>query len=92
MLSDVSMLVYGGSLKRKESVSARLGDILSNLYLLSSILNRYHHDGNPIEDLPLARWAAQTCLYKIQQTFDELLRKSGFFTETDHFSLREELC
>lgn len=74
MLSDVSMMVYGGSLKRKESVSARLGDILSNLYLLSSILNRYHNDGCPLEDLPLAQWAGQTCLYKIQQSFDELLR------------------
>jgi acyl-CoA dehydrogenase len=73
-LADLCMMVYGGSLKRKESVSARLGDILSNLYLLSAILNRYHTDGCPPEDLPLVRFAGQSCLYKIQQSFDEILR------------------
>ncbi len=73
LLSDLSMMVYGGGLKRKESVSARLGDILSQLYLLSSILNRYHQDGSPAEDLPLVHWTAKTCLYEIQQRFEELL-------------------
>lgn len=78
LLSDLSMMVYGGGLKRKESVSARLGDILSQLYLLSSILNRYHQDGSPKDDLPLVRWSAKTCLYEIQQSFDELLQNFPF--------------
>jgi len=34
-LSDVSMGVLGGALKRKEKLSARLGDILSLMYLCS---------------------------------------------------------
>ena len=32
LLSDVSMAVLGGSLKRRERISARLGDVLSQLY------------------------------------------------------------
>ncbi len=78
LLSDLCMVVYGGSLKRKESVSARLGDILSNLYLLSSVLNRYHQEGSPLEDLPLVRWAGQTCLYNLQQAMDEILLNFPF--------------
>jgi acyl-CoA dehydrogenase len=78
MMADLCMMVYGGGLKRKESVSARLGDILSQLYLLSSILNRYHHDGSPEEDLPLVHWSAQICLYEAQQSFDEILRNFPF--------------
>jgi len=78
LMSDLSMMVYGGGLKRKESVSARLGDILSQLYLLSSILNRFHQDGSPSEDLPLVHWTAKTCLYEVQQSLDDLLRNLPF--------------
>ncbi len=74
LIADLCMMVYGGNLKRKESVSARLGDILSDLYLLSAALNRYHNEGSLAEDLPLVRWACQTCLYNIQQAFEELLK------------------
>ena len=42
LLSDTSMMILGGSLKRKESISARLGDILSQLYLASAVLKYYH--------------------------------------------------
>ena len=35
-LADVSMLVMGGDLKRKEKLSARMGDILSLMYLSSA--------------------------------------------------------
>jgi acyl-CoA dehydrogenase len=44
-LADVSMLVMGGDLKRKEKLSARLGDILSLMYLCSATLKRYEAEG-----------------------------------------------
>jgi acyl-CoA dehydrogenase len=72
-LADISLLVLGGAIKRKESISARLGDILSYLYLLSSVLKHYQDQGSNIEDLPLVRWSSLTCLYQIQQSIDELL-------------------
>jgi len=74
MLADISLLVFGGALKRKESISARLGDILSYLYLLSAVLKHYQDQGNPVDDIPLVRWASLTCLFKIQESIDELLK------------------
>ena len=61
-VADVSMLVLGGSLKRREKISARLGDVLSALYLCSATLKRYEDDGRPAADLPLLHWAMQDAL------------------------------
>jgi len=67
--SDVAMFVLGGSLKRRERLSARLGDILSNLYLASCALKRYEDDGRPAEDLPLLYWSLQDALFRIEEAF-----------------------
>jgi acyl-CoA dehydrogenase len=61
-LSDVSMLVLGGSLKRKEKISARLGDVLSFMYLASAALKRYEDEGRQQADLPLLDWSVQDAL------------------------------
>lgn len=39
--ADISLLVLGGNLKIREMLSARLGDVLSHLFIASSIL-KYH--------------------------------------------------
>src|SRR5436305_10969133 len=56
LLSDISMFVIGGNLKRREKISARLGDILSYLYICSAIVKRFHDEGRPKDDLPLLHW------------------------------------
>ncbi|AQG99034.1 acyl-CoA dehydrogenase [Burkholderia sp. KK1] len=73
LFADVSMLALGGDLKRRERLSARLGDILSQLYLLSATLKRFEDDGRPDSDLPLVRWAAEDTLYQARAAFDGLL-------------------
>ncbi|MGL4795569.1 MAG: acyl-CoA dehydrogenase, partial [Aeromonas jandaei] len=73
-LSDMAMGTLGGELKRKERVSARLGDVLSQLYLASSALKRYQDEGRQQADLPLLLWALQDALFKAQEAIDELLR------------------
>ncbi|WP_319535261.1 acyl-CoA dehydrogenase FadE [uncultured Vibrio sp.] len=73
LLSDISMAVLGGSLKRKERLSARLGDILSQLYLSSAALKRFEQDGRPVEDLPLVHWALQDSLKQAEIAVDEFL-------------------
>lgn len=73
LATDVSMLVLGGNLKRSEKISARLGDVLSQLYLCSATLKRFEDDGRPSEDLPLLHWALQDALYQIQEALDGLL-------------------
>jgi acyl-CoA dehydrogenase len=72
--ADVAMLILGGSLKRREKISARLGDVLSNMYLCSATLKRFEDDGRPDADLPLLHWAMQDALYRIQEAFDGVLQ------------------
>jgi acyl-CoA dehydrogenase len=67
--SDVAMFVLGGSLKRRERLSARLGDILSNLYLASCALKRYEDDGRPTEDLPFLHWSVRDALSRAEEAF-----------------------
>ncbi|MCU7959914.1 MAG: acyl-CoA dehydrogenase [gamma proteobacterium symbiont of Bathyaustriella thionipta] len=72
--ADVVMMTLGGALKRKEHLSARLGDILSELYLMSAVLKRFEDQGRPQADLPLLQWGCETSLYKIQESFRSLDR------------------
>lgn len=74
LLSDVSMAVLGGSLKRRERISARLGDVLSQLYLATAVLKRYEDEGRNEADLPLVHWGVQDALYQTEQAIDDLLR------------------
>jgi acyl-CoA dehydrogenase len=72
-LADISLVTLGGALKRKERISARLGDILSMLYLCSATLKRFEDDGRPPADLPLLHWSIQDALHRMQTAFEGLL-------------------
>ncbi len=72
-IADIGLMILGGSLKRKERLSARLGDMLSLLYLCSATLKRFEDDGRPSADLPLLHWSMQDAIYRLQQAFDEFL-------------------
>jgi acyl-CoA dehydrogenase len=54
--SEISLGILGGKLKFKESLSARLGDVLAELFLLSAALKRFEADGAPEADRPLLDW------------------------------------
>jgi len=73
LLADMSMFVIGGNLKRKEMLSARLGDILSHLYMMSATVKRFHDDGCPEEDVPLLTWAMYDSSFKLQVAMDGVL-------------------
>ena len=72
-LSDISLLVLGGSVKRREKLSARLGDILAQMYLISCTLKRYEVDGRQAADAPLMHWAIWDAMYKAQEAFDGVI-------------------
>ncbi|ALV93303.1 MULTISPECIES: acyl-CoA dehydrogenase FadE [Pantoea] len=74
LLSDVSMAVLGGSLKRRERISARLGDVLSQMYLASATLKRYDDEGRNEADLPLVHWGVQDALHQAEVAMEDLLR------------------
>src|SRR6185369_16536367 len=63
LVSDISMFVIGGSLKRREKISGRLGDVLSMLYIMSATVKRFHDDGCQKDDLPLLTWAMYDCFF-----------------------------
>lgn len=73
LTADVAMLVMGGDLKRKEMLSARLGDVLSHLYMASAVLKRYEDDGRQSTDLVFVDYALQHHLHAIGEAF------RGFF-------------
>jgi len=66
LVSDIAMLTLGGKLKQKEHVSARLGDVLSQLYICSAMLKRFEAQGRPAADQALLAWAFHDCIHKIQ--------------------------
>ncbi len=71
-LADMSMLAMGGALKRREKISARLGDVLSMMYLISATLKRYEDQGRAREDLPLIHWSVRDALWQAQQAIDAI--------------------
>ncbi|WP_206998720.1 acyl-CoA dehydrogenase [Trinickia mobilis] len=72
-VADVSMLALGADLKRRERISARLGDALSHLFLISAALKRFEDEGRQEADLPFVRWAVEDALYAAQQALDGVL-------------------
>jgi acyl-CoA dehydrogenase len=72
--TDMAMLTLGGYLKQKEHLSARLGDVLSALYMASMVLKHYENQGRPEADLPLVEWSCRTLLYKAQEQLHGFLR------------------
>ena len=65
-VSDISMLTLGGKLKQKEHISARLGDVLSHLYICSAMLKRFESQGRPAADQAILAWAFHNSIHKIQ--------------------------
>ncbi len=72
--SDVAMGVLGGDLKLKESTSARLGDVLSHLYMASAVLKAHHENGASKEETVHAVWAMEYHLFEIENALYEFAR------------------
>ena len=68
-LTDMCMFLLGSQLKRRELISARLGDILSQMYLAGAAIKRFHDAGCPADDLPLLHWGVRDALYRVQEAF-----------------------
>jgi acyl-CoA dehydrogenase len=69
LIADVTMLSLQSKLKTMEMLSARLGDLLSDLYLASMVLKHYENDGCPDEDLPVVQWSLDYLINHYQEAF-----------------------
>jgi acyl-CoA dehydrogenase len=74
LATDVAMLALGGYLKQKEALSARLGDVLSMMYLASMVLKHHQNQGSEAADLPMVEWACRSLLYQAQEQLHLFLR------------------
>ena len=74
LASDFAMLTLGGALKKRELLSARLGDVLSSIYLASCVLKHFENQGRRATDLPLVEWSVRTLMYQAQEALHAFLR------------------
>jgi acyl-CoA dehydrogenase len=74
LASDFAMLTLGGDLKKRELLSARLGDVLSSIYLASCVLKHFENQGRRATDLPLIEWSIRTLMYQAQEALHSFLR------------------
>ncbi|WP_374764307.1 acyl-CoA dehydrogenase, partial [Yunchengibacter salinarum] len=72
LAADMALLTLGGDLKRKEMLSARLGDILSELYMMSAVLKRFRDEGDVPEDEALVDYCMAESARTIENAFDEI--------------------
>lgn len=72
LTTDLLLLTQRGELKRRERLSARMADVLSQLYIASTVLKRFDDDGAPEADLPAVAWACADATYRAQHAFQEL--------------------
>lgn len=73
LCADMALLTLGGALKRKEMLSARFGDILSELYLLSAALKRWQDEGRQKEDFAALEWCMASGFRTIENRLAEIL-------------------
>lgn len=74
LLADICVGVLGGSLKRREKISGRLADALSNMYIMSAALKHYENQGSHKEDLVLLQWVCQDSLFNIQTALKGIMK------------------
>ncbi len=72
LCADAAMASLGSSLKKREMLSARLGDVLSNLFLASMTLKQWH-EGDKVEgEAALLHYGCRFLLGRAEQALDEL--------------------
>lgn len=73
-VSDVTLALLGGELKRREKLSGRFADILAELYFASATLKRWEDDGRPEPDRALVDYALAQSICTIEQRLSDILR------------------
>jgi acyl-CoA dehydrogenase len=74
LISDLVLMVLGGSFKFREKLSGRLADVLAHLYMCSAVLKRFEDTRRQKEDLALVNWAMRDSLYVIQNRLINVIR------------------
>ncbi len=70
LTADWTTVVLGGALKRKQKISGRMADILSDLYLMSATLRRFEDEGQLAEDRDVVEAIMADRVASIEAHFD----------------------
>ncbi|MGY6535008.1 MAG: acyl-CoA dehydrogenase [Pararhodobacter sp.] len=73
LTADLAFLTVGGGLKRMEMLSGRMADILSELYITSAVLKRWHDAGQPREEFDLVAYIARRSFARISGLLDAVI-------------------
>lgn len=73
LVGDWTVAFLGGHLKRKQRLSGRMADILSDLYLLSATLKRFEDEGRITEDAPVVDAIARDRIVAIERNFVDVI-------------------
>jgi acyl-CoA dehydrogenase len=71
--ADFALLTLGGALKKKELLSGRFADILTELYMMSAVLKRWRDEGHHQDDLPLVEYNIRSSLKAIVESIEGIL-------------------
>ncbi|MAZ56880.1 acyl-CoA dehydrogenase [bacterium] len=74
LLADITLMLLGGKIKRKQKLSGRFADVLSELYLMSGVLKKFETDNRLECDRVYVRWAMRNGLYRVQCAFEGILQ------------------
>lgn len=74
LMADICVAILGGSLKRREKLSGRLADVLSNMYVMSATLQHYEDQGSQKDDLPLLQWVCEDSLFNMQTALKGIIK------------------
>ncbi len=85
--ADVSFGLLGGSLKRREQLSARLGDVLSHLYMAVAVIHYSLSLDHKTHENVHAMWALQYCLFKAKVAFKGFFRNFPYRLAATKMSL-----
>ena len=77
LLTNVALGILGPSLKKRENISARFGDILSNCYLITATLREFENNPNE-KDEDLVDYICNYCFDEIQKAREEIITNIGY--------------
>lgn len=71
--ADAALGLLGGELKRREMLSGRFADVLSELYLASAVLKRWEDEGRPADDRVLVDYCLAHSTHLIEERLHGIL-------------------
>ncbi len=71
--NDFTLMILGKKLKMRETLSGRMGDILSHIYMAAAVLKYYYQSKGNTHEKNFVDWAMLHCFENIQKAWIDFL-------------------